>query len=89
MYVRQDCLHTFLLYQDPSKIVSQSAAIGKPVIFVTFNYRLNIFAFGDGNEVNIALKDQRLAIDWVTKHIAGFGGDKVCTHSCRHRSSLD
>ncbi|KUJ13351.1 alpha/beta-hydrolase [Mollisia scopiformis] len=61
---------------DPSKIVSQSAAIGKPVIFVTFNYRLNIFAFGDGNEVNLALKDQRLAIDWVTKHIAGFGGDK-------------
>jgi hypothetical protein len=55
---------------DPSKIVSQSAAIGKPVIF-------NIFAFGDGNEVNLALEDQRLAIDRVTKHIASFGGDKA------------
>jgi carboxylesterase type B len=45
---------------------------------VTFNYRLNIFGFGDGTEKNLALKDQRLAIDWVIKHIAGFGGDKVC-----------
>jgi carboxylesterase type B len=44
---------------------------------VTFNYRLNIFGFGDGTEKNLALKDQRLAIDWVIKHIAGFGGDKV------------
>lgn len=44
---------------------------------VTVNYRLNIFAFGDDSEVNLALKDQRLAIEWVHKHIAGFGGDKV------------
>lgn len=49
----------------------------KPIIIVTFNYRLNIFGFGDGTEKNLALKDQRLAIEWVVKHIAGFGGDKV------------
>jgi carboxylesterase type B len=39
---------------------------------------LNILAFGDGNgtaETNLGLKDQRLAIDWVRKYIAGFDGD--------------
>jgi carboxylesterase type B len=50
--------------------------MGKPTIIVTFNYRLNIFAFGDGGETNLALKDQRTAIDWVVAHIHGFGGDK-------------
>ncbi|KAH6723762.1 hypothetical protein BKA61DRAFT_664481 [Leptodontidium sp. MPI-SDFR-AT-0119] len=30
--------------------------------------------------LNFALKDQRLAIDRVTDHIAGFGGDKVCPY---------
>lgn len=48
----------------------------KPIIIVTFNYRLNIFAFGDGGETNLALKDQRTVIDWVVAHIHGFGGDK-------------
>jgi carboxylesterase type B len=57
--------------------VAQSISGGKPMIIVTFNYRLNIFSFGDGSERNLALKDQRLAIQWVVKHIAGFGGDKV------------
>lgn len=50
----------------------------KPMIVVFVNYRLNIFAFGDGQGVkNLALKDQRLAIDWVSKHIESFGGDPV------------
>lgn len=62
---------------DPSTIVAQAAASGKPLIFVTFNYRLNIFGFGDGTHSNLALKDQRLAISWVVKHIGAFGGDKV------------
>lgn len=61
---------------DPTRIVAQSAQEGRPMIFISFNYRLNIFAFGDGNgEKNLALQDQRLVIDWVQKHIAGFGGD--------------
>jgi hypothetical protein len=47
------------------------------MIVVTVNYRLSIFGFGDGTERNLALKDQRLAIEWVVKHISGFGGDKV------------
>jgi hypothetical protein len=51
--------------------------LGVPIIVVTFNYRLNILGFGDYGEKNLALKDQRSAIEWVTKHIAEFGGDKV------------
>ena len=48
------------------------------MIIVSVAYRLNIFAFGDGKgEKNLALQDQRLAIEWVAKHIQGFGGDKV------------
>jgi hypothetical protein len=59
--------------------VAESATLQKPAIVVTFNYRLNMFAFGDGKgERNLALKDQRLAIEWVYKHIGKFGGDPVC-----------
>lgn len=62
---------------DTTALVNRSAVMGKPIVIVTFNYRLNIFGFGDGTEKNLALKDQRLAIEWVVKHIADFGGDKV------------
>ncbi|OBT53622.1 hypothetical protein VE04_05340 [Pseudogymnoascus sp. 24MN13] len=61
---------------DTTTLVQRSIEMGKPMIIVTFNYRLNIFGFGDGGEKNLALKDQQLAIEWVVKHIAGFGGDK-------------
>ncbi|KAF2145694.1 uncharacterized protein K452DRAFT_349159 [Aplosporella prunicola CBS 121167] len=48
----------------------------RPIIVVSVQYRLNMFAFGDGKgSRNLALKDQRLAIEWVRKHIGGFGGD--------------
>lgn len=61
---------------DQTRIVAQSVEEGRPMIFVSFNYRLNVFAFGDQTgERNLALKDQKMAIDWVKKHIAGFGGD--------------
>ncbi|KAJ5638601.1 Carboxylesterase type B [Penicillium herquei] len=60
---------------DPTKLVADSIQIGKPFIFVSINYRLNVFSFGDGKEKNLALKDQRIGIDWVRKHIAAFGGD--------------
>ncbi|CAL5873113.1 uncharacterized protein PFLUO_LOCUS7382 [Penicillium psychrofluorescens] len=60
---------------DPTKIVVDSIKERKPVIFVSINYRLNIFGFGDGREKNLALKDQRLGIDWVRENIGAFGGD--------------
>lgn len=63
---------------DPTRIVAQSISSSKPIVLVTFNYRLNIFAFGNGGEhKNLALKDQKLAIDWVINNISEFGGDPV------------
>jgi carboxylesterase type B len=48
------------------------------MIVVTFNYRLNVFAFGDGqSHVNLALKDQRLLIEWAVANIEDFRGDPV------------
>ncbi|KAL3426644.1 carboxylesterase [Phlyctema vagabunda] len=61
---------------DTTPLIAQSISLGKPIIIVTFNYRLNVFSFGDGKEKNLAIKDQKLAIEWVVKHIEGFGGDK-------------
>jgi len=58
---------------------------GTPVIAVTINYRLNIFAFfahawltaedaamGSGNYATL---DQQFALKWVKRNIANFGGD--------------
>lgn len=58
------------------------------MIFVSINYRLNIFSFGDGKEKNLALKDQRLGIDWVRKNIASFGGDPVSIFTLSIRATL-
>lgn len=61
-----------------TKIVADSARLGKPIIAVSIQYRLNIFGFGDESSAsNLALKDQRLALEWVQSHISGFGGDPV------------
>ncbi|KAG2420509.1 hypothetical protein HFD88_000121 [Aspergillus terreus] len=67
--------HTFVPLRPKFAIVADSVKAGQPIIFVSINYRLNIFSFGDGKEKNLALKDQRLGIDWVRKNIAAFGGD--------------
>ncbi|VUC27025.1 unnamed protein product [Clonostachys rosea] len=61
---------------DPTKLVQESISIGKPIIVVTFNYRLNIFSFGDAeSEPNLALRDQKRAFEYIASHIGGFGGD--------------
>jgi para-nitrobenzyl esterase len=65
----------------PERLITQ----GTPVIVVTFNYRLNIFAFfahqaltaenpqlGSGNYAGL---DQQQALRWVRDNIANFGGD--------------
>ena len=63
---------------DTVPFVANSIQRDQPTIVVFVNYRLNIFAFGDGRgSKNLALKDQRLAIEWVVEHIANFGGDPV------------
>lgn len=51
------------------------------LIFVTIQYRLNAFGWLGSEEVmadgtaNAGLLDQRLALEWVQRHISAFGGD--------------
>ena len=59
--------------------------IGRPIIAVAMNYRLNIFGFIASTDImqaqsglkgcNFGLHDQKVAIIWVSRNIASFGGD--------------
>ncbi|KAI3615295.1 carboxylesterase family protein [Moniliophthora roreri] len=66
---------------EPDELILQSVDNGLPVIFVAMNYRLSIFGFAlsdalrANNSLNVGLKDQRLALEWVQEHIEFFGGD--------------
>lgn len=63
-----------------SFIVQNSVDLGIPIIAVSFNYRLAVFGFISGPEVqaegatNLGFRDQRLALRWIKENIAGFGG---------------
>jgi len=71
--------YEFGLY-DPRNLVKK-----QDVIIVTFNYRLHVFGFlahaalanEDPNRStgNYAMQDQRMALQWVQKNIANFGGN--------------
>ncbi|CVK96624.1 related to carboxylesterase [Fusarium mangiferae] len=70
--------YAFLSLTDMTTIVADSVRQRKPIISVTVQYRLNIFALGKGNgegPVNLALRDQALALQWIQEHISGFKGD--------------
>ena len=60
---------------------------GKDFIFITGNYRLGAFGWLDGPVVaqncapNAGLWDQRLLLDFVTKHISTFGGTRTISGS--------
>ncbi|KAF9919064.1 hypothetical protein BX616_002117 [Lobosporangium transversale] len=73
---------------DATNVVKQSIANGTPVIVVTINYRLlpstklleSSSSLSSGREeerekVDWGLHDQRLALEWVHKHIHNFGGN--------------
>jgi carboxylesterase type B len=52
------------------------------VIFVSFNYRTNVFGFPTApdlslSRINLGFFDQELALAWVQDNIAQFGGDKT------------
>ncbi|KAJ8072264.1 hypothetical protein PM082_015823 [Marasmius tenuissimus] len=55
---------------------------GTPVIVVTHNYRLGPLGFAQGAEanrkgaLNLALRDQVAALEWVQENVCHFGGDK-------------
>jgi len=58
-----------------------SFAKNQDVVFVSFNYRTNVFGFPTSQEIsapnnNLGLLDQELALTWVQDNIAKFGGDK-------------
>ncbi|KAG8752351.1 hypothetical protein FRC14_007100 [Serendipita sp. 396] len=56
-------------------------AIAHPeIVFVSVNYRLNLFGYPNTPAIttpntNAGIRDQRLAMEWVNKNIAAFGGD--------------
>ncbi|KAH9867231.1 hypothetical protein IAQ61_007823 [Plenodomus lingam] len=64
-----------------SYLVQQSTLNRKPIIGVSINYRMAAFGFISSTAINAAgaqnlgLRDQRLALQWVQRHIASFGGD--------------
>ncbi|ETW81423.1 Esterase/lipase/thioesterase [Heterobasidion irregulare TC 32-1] len=65
---------------DPTRIVQRSVTAGKPIIFVSTNYRLNTFGFlassnVPGADLNAGLLDQQAALEFVQENIAQFGGD--------------
>ncbi|GJJ68901.1 hypothetical protein EMPS_01247 [Entomortierella parvispora] len=67
-----------MVYFEPGNLVSRSG-----VVFVSLNYRLGLFGTMESEEQiprsilpgNQAFRDQILALQWVQKNIAAFGGD--------------
>jgi cholinesterase len=55
----------------------QHFAEAEDVIFVSVNYRVNVFGFpgAPGADTNLGLRDQRLAVEWLYANIAAFGGN--------------
>ncbi|PVI00996.1 alpha/beta-hydrolase [Periconia macrospinosa] len=66
---------------EPDKLLSIAVANGKPVIYVAINYRVTIFGFArlpilkEQKSLNLGMRDQRAAFDWIKTHISAFGGD--------------
>ncbi|PYH93321.1 alpha/beta-hydrolase [Aspergillus ellipticus CBS 707.79] len=73
---------------DGNHLVKRSVELGKPIIVVAINYRLNILGFLSSEELiaeaidanqtpvlNQGLNDQKLALQWIQQSIGHFGGD--------------
>ncbi|KFY95403.1 hypothetical protein V500_02795 [Pseudogymnoascus sp. VKM F-4518 (FW-2643)] len=69
-------------------LVHHSIETGKPIVFVSINYRMGSFGFlssselaaeavshGEAGWANQGLNDQRLGLQWVKDYIYMFGGD--------------
>ncbi|KAJ7914432.1 extracellular triacylglycerol lipase precursor [Mycena leptocephala] len=77
----EDCL-TINVLRPAGISANAKLPVGTPVIYVNFNYRLGALGFPQGQEadkrgsLNLGIKDQITALQWVQLHIASFGGDK-------------
>ncbi|KAF8187865.1 Alpha/Beta hydrolase protein [Mycena galopus ATCC 62051] len=65
---------------DGTSLVRRSVATGKPIIYITFNYRVGVFGFlGSGqaplDALNVGIQDQRDALRWIQDNAHAFGGD--------------
>ena len=79
-YHRQESLCLRHLHQK-TPLVGQTCQIGRPIIGASINYRKggwgNLYSIelqGSGN-TNLALRDMRKALAWVSENIAFLGGD--------------
>ncbi|KGO43537.1 Carboxylesterase, type B [Penicillium expansum] len=69
--------------QNPSGLIATSREDGSTgIIYVGVNYRLGVFGWlsgqkfqSEGGLPNAGLYDERLALEWVQRHITKFGGD--------------
>ena len=62
--------------------IDGSFLAAKGIVFVSYNYRLSLFAYPHATEIaeagetqNFGLLDTRAAVEWVRDNIAKFGGD--------------
>ena len=62
-------------------LLSLSLDVRGPLILVAFNYRMGTFGFArfplskDERSLNVWLRDQNVACQWVKDQIEAFGGD--------------
>lgn len=57
---------------------AQAIASNHPLVLVNPNYRLNLFAYGDGQpgtQKNLHVQDLQAAVRWTVANISAFGGD--------------
>ncbi|CAK7221924.1 hypothetical protein SBRCBS47491_004695 [Sporothrix bragantina] len=73
---------------DGNHLVARSMRLGRPIVVVSINYRLGVLGFLTSKEIeaeaaqagepvirNQGLNDQKLALEWIRRHITLFGGD--------------
>lgn len=69
-------------YYTPLTFSTQALDMGKPLVFVSINYRLGALGFFHSPDAeglmpaNNGLHDQLTAFAWLSRNINGFGGDK-------------
>ncbi|CAK7201544.1 hypothetical protein SEUCBS139899_004250 [Sporothrix eucalyptigena] len=73
---------------DGNHLVKRSVRLGQPIVVVSINYRLGLLGFLSSTETEVeavaagetpirnqGINDQKLALQWIQKHIHLFGGD--------------